>query len=138
MKIVERWGPLGSRILIAVIFTVLGFSKLGNPSAAAAVIAAKGLPLATLLAVVAGILECAGGISILIGMYARYTALILVVYLVPVTLVFHNPAGLDAAHAQIQVHELLKNLAIMGGLIAIAAFGSGPFSIDARRRKRTF
>lgn len=137
MKMLERWGPLFSRVLIAVIFVVLGFSKLGNPSAVAAEIAAKGLPMATLIAIVAGLIECAAGLSILMGLFARYSALALSVYLVPVTLVFHNPAGLDAVQALMQAHEILKNLAIIGGLVAIAAFGSGPLSVDSRRRKRT-
>ncbi len=52
------------------------------------------------------------------------------------TLIFHNPAGLEGMAAQLEVVQVLKNLAIIGGLVAIASFGPGRVSIDARLRAR--
>jgi putative oxidoreductase len=54
--------------------------------------------------------------------------------MIPVTAVFHNPwAAGDAAQVQQQMIHFLKNLAIMGGLLHLSAFGPGYFSIEARR-----
>ena len=54
-------------------------------------------------------------------------------FLIPVTLVFHNPAGLDPALAKQQMIHLLKNVSIMGGMLGLFAFGPGGFSLDAKK-----
>jgi putative oxidoreductase len=129
-KTLEQYGPLGARVSLALIFLVSGVSKLADPGAVAGYIAAKGLPLATLLAVSAGVLEVAGGLLVLLGLRARWGALALAAFLVPTTLIFHNPIGLEGMAAQMETIQLMKNLAIMGGLLAIGAFGPGSLSLD--------
>ena len=60
-------------------------------------------------------IEIGGGLLLLTGFKARYAALALALFLVPVTLVFHNPAHQD------QMVNFLKNLAIIGGLLVTAS-----------------
>lgn len=131
-KTLEQYGPLGARVLLALIFVMSGFSKLGDPTATAGYIASKGLPAGMFLAVAVGALEIAGGVSVLLGLWARVGALALAVFLVPATIIFHNPAGLTGMQAQMEMIQVMKNLAIMGGLLAVAAFGSGAYSLDAK------
>lgn len=132
MKTLDRFGPLAARVAIALMFLSSGLFKLADPASTGGYIASKGLPLGTFLAVAAGVFELAGGASVLLGLRARWGALALVAFLIPVTFVFHNPWGLQGMAAQLEMIQVMKNLAIAGGLLAIAAFGSGPVSLDAR------
>jgi putative oxidoreductase len=70
---------------------------------------------------------------IAIGWNARWAAAAIFLYVIPVTLVFHNPAGLAPAEAQQQMINLLKNVSIMGGMLGLFAFGPGGFSLDAKK-----
>jgi putative oxidoreductase len=60
----------------------------------------------------------------------------LAVFLVPVTAIFHNPAGLAGMEAQTQVIQVLKNLAIIGGLLSVASWGAGALSLEVRSTKQ--
>lgn len=132
MDKLEKYGSLAGRVLIALIFVLSGFLKLTDTVGTAGYIASKGLPIANVLAVVAGVVEIAGGASLILGLKTRWGALLLAAYLIPVTLIFHNPAGLEGMAAQMEKVQFMKNLAIFGGLLAVAALGAGPVSLDAR------
>jgi putative oxidoreductase len=132
----DRYGPLAGRSALALIFIVSGLGKLADPATTGAYIASKGLPLATLLAVLAGAIEVAGGLSVVLGARARWGALALAAFLVPVTIIFHNPAGLEGMAAQMEMIQVFKNLAILGGLLTVASLGAGPVSVDSRLAAR--
>jgi len=72
-----------------------------------------------------------GGIGVVLGFKARWAAVALLVFLVPVTLVFHNFWFAPANGQQIQIVNFLKNLSIAGGALIVFAKGAGAFSIDA-------
>jgi putative oxidoreductase len=135
-KSLDRFGPLAARLALALIFVMSGFGKLADPGAVAGYIASKGLPLASLLAVLAAALEIAAGLALALGAKTRWAALALAAFLVPVTLLFHNPAGLAGMAAQQEMIQVFKNLAIIGGLVALASFGPGRLSLDARMASR--
>jgi uncharacterized membrane protein YphA (DoxX/SURF4 family) len=63
--------------------------------------------------------------------YSLFTATL---FLIPATLIFHTPlgGGFPAEQVQLQQAMMLKNLAIMGGLLAIVVYGAGELSLDAR------
>lgn len=130
-----RYGSLVGRAALAAIFIVSGFGKLAGPAATAAYIASKGLPLPMAAAIAAGVLELAGGIALLAGYRTRSASLALTAFLVPATVLFHNPTGLVGMDAQMQLIHALKNLAIMGGLLSVATWGAGPIALDARKRE---
>ncbi len=129
-----------ARTLFALIFLMapLGHFTRGAIDAAAA----KGVVVPSLLVPVSGVLAFVGGLCIALGYAARVGAWLLVLFLVPVTLVMHRFWGLgDAAQAAMQQVQFMKNLALLGGALLIAHFGSGPYSLDepsepsaARRR----
>lgn len=123
---------LAGRVLLAVIFAVSGMMKLAAPTATATYIASHGLPVPLAAGLLAGLLELAGGVLLAVGFQTRWAALVLAAFLVPVTAIFHNPLGLSGAEAQLQIAQVLKNLAIMGGLLFVAGTGPGPFSLEAR------
>jgi len=131
----EKYGSLVARLAVAAIFVHGGWSKLGGLEGTAAYIAAKGLPAAELGALLAALLELFGGLAIALGFGTRWAALALAIFLVPTTWLFHNPIGLEPAAAQMQMIQVYKNLAIAGGLVALAAFGAGPLALEARARR---
>ena len=63
------------------------------------------------------------------GWQARWGATALFLWLIPVTFVFHAYWGLPADQVQMQFILFQKNLAVMGGLLYVIAFGSGPYSL---------
>ncbi|MBP9144219.1 MAG: DoxX family protein [Thermoanaerobaculia bacterium] len=131
----EKYGSLVARFAVAAIFVYGGWGKLNGLDGTAAYIASKGLPAAELGALFAALLELVGGLAIALGIGTRWAALALAIFLVPATWLFHNPIGLDAAAAQMQMIHVYKNLAIAGGLLAFTAFGAGPLALEARTRR---
>jgi putative oxidoreductase len=124
---------LVGRILLAVIFVVSGFGKLMAIDGTVAYMTSGGVPMANLLVYAVILVELVGGLLIMVGYQTRAVALVVFLFLIPVTLLFHNPAA-NPAQAQMQTIQLLKNLAIMGGMLNLMAFGAGAWSLDGRRR----
>lgn len=124
------FGLLIARILISFIFIFSGITKFMNFDATAQMMAAKGITLAPFFLVVAGSLEILGGLAILLGFYTRIGALLLIVFLIPTTLIFHDFWNFQGDEMQMQMSNFLKNITIMGGLLYVACTGAGKLSID--------
>jgi putative oxidoreductase len=129
-----RYTPLLARLLLALIFVVSGGGKLVDPNHAIGMLADKAMPAPTVLAYLAGLTELGCGLALLFGCGARYAAMILFLFLIPTTYLFHNPVGLTGAAKQMQLIHLMKNLAIMGGLLMVVAHGAGAVSFDASKQ----
>lgn len=124
-------GILLSRILVSQIFLFSGVNKIFAFEKTAGYMAAAGMKMTGLFLVLAIAFEIVGGLCVLLGYFARLGALALLLFLVPVTLVFHRNVA-DPA----QAIQLAKNLAIMGGLLAILSVGGGEFSLRPPGRKK--
>ncbi len=125
------------RILVAAIFVLSGVNKMGDFGGTTALMMSAGLPMVELLLVVTILIEVVGGLMLVIGWQTRAAALVLLLFMIPVTVVFHNPwAAAESAIAQQQMIHFLKNLAIMGGLLNLLAFGAGAFSVEACQADR--
>ena len=124
---------LCGRILFSLIFILSSFPLFSGHYVAYA--AQSGVPAASLAVPAAGVFALVGGLSVLFGYHARLGALLLVVFLIPVTLYMHNFWSVAEPAASIgQQTHFLKNVAMLGGALLIAYFGAGPWSLDARRR----
>jgi putative oxidoreductase len=122
----KAYGTLVGRILIGVIFVMSGINKIADPQGTQQYMAAMGLTTATTFLYAGAVfLEVAGGLSVLLGVWAKWGATALFVFMIPTTLLFH--ANFDD---QNQTIHFLKNLAIMGGLLYVAIYGSGRLSVD--------
>ncbi len=124
--------PLG-RILFSLIFITAGFGHFSKATIGFA--ASQGVPLASIAVPFSGVLVLLGGLSVALGYKAKWGALLLTVFLVPVTIMMHKFWGLaDPMAARVQQIMFMKNVTMLGGVLLIAYFGVGPFSLDARRR----
>lgn len=124
---------LAGRALIALLFIPAGLSKIGNFAGVAGYIASKGVPLPELCAALAIAAEVGLGLLILLGWQTRWAALGLAVFTVVITFIFHNFWAVPAEMVMAQQQAFFKNIAVVGGLLAMSAWGAGGWSVDARR-----
>ncbi|WP_341675546.1 DoxX family protein [Niveibacterium sp. SC-1] len=134
MNAVEKFAPLLGRILIAVLFIPAGIGKLKGFEGTVQYIASQGLPLPQVGAVVAIVVEVLVALALLVGFKGRIAALILALFTLATALCFHQYWAAAPEQVMAQSINFFKNMAIAGGLLFVAAFGPGPFSIDTRKR----
>lgn len=118
-----------SRIFLAILFILAGWSKLTGLEGTAQYFGAIGLPMPMVTAVLVGLIEFVGGLAILIGFQTRIAAVVVALFTIGATLIAHMDfaEGMNALMAQ-------KNLAIAGGLLLLAVTGAGAYSVDRRGR----
>lgn len=121
----KRLVPLLGRIFLSAIFLLAGLDKIAHPALNQDYMARYGVPYSSVFLVVAILVEVLGGLSILLGFKARWGAAGLALFLVLATLIFHTDFS-----DEVQIGIFLRNLSILGGLLLIAHFGPGAFSLD--------
>jgi len=124
---------LVGRILLGLIFVLSGFAKISGFDGTAGYIASKGLPLPQLLAALTIVVEFGGGLALMAGLYTRQAVVALAVFSLLTAVVFHNFWAAPQGEQMMQQINFMKNLAIAGGMLVVAAFGPGRLSVDARR-----
>jgi putative oxidoreductase len=116
--------PIG-RIFYSLIFILSGPKHFAAGTMAYA--ASQGVPMAKLLVPASGVLALVGGLSILLGIKAKWGAWMIVLFLVPVTLTMHKFWGLADPHmAMMQQINFMKNMSMLGAALMITHLGSGP------------
>jgi putative oxidoreductase len=119
------------RTLLAALFLMSGLSKLGAAAATTDHIASAGLPLPGVVYALALVIEIGGGLLLLLGYQAKPVAAALALFTIVAAVLFHNHFT-----DQNQIIHFLKNFAIAGGLLQVAAAGAGRLSLDERRLQR--
>lgn len=97
-----------------------------------------GLPFPVPLLAVAVVGQLIGGLSLLLGLWTRWGATILILFLVGVTALVHNfwIYAPDSTEYLVEAIAFLKNLGLLGGLLMVLAFGPGGFAADTFLRKK--
>src|ERR1700730_13162398 len=121
-----------ARVLMAVIFLLSGFHKLTDFAGTATFGGSIGFPAPQLFTVLAILFELGGGIGLLIGFKTRWSTVALMIFLLIATFAVHVPMmkDPDPAKAQNQMAHVLKNLAILGGLLKFLLDGAGAYAVD--------
>ena len=131
MKIVVLLG----RILFSLIFLFTITGHFSSPAIGYA--ASQGVPAASFLVPLSGVIAFAGGLSIVFGYKARLGALLIIIFLVPVTLLMHAFWKVtDPMAQQMQMAMFMKNVSMTGAAMLITYFGAGPLSIDEKLARR--
>lgn len=133
MNALQNPFALLARLLMAALFLPAGISKIGGFAGTAGYIGSVGLPLPEVGAVIAILVEVIAPILLIIGLFTRPAALVLAVFTLVASLFFHAYWSVPAEQAFMQSLLFWKNVGVIGGLLAIAAFGAGAFSVDAKR-----
>ena len=126
----QNFALLLGRIGLALIFILSGYGKLRGYDAAAQYMVAHGLPGGLLPLVIFA--ELGGGLAVLFGFLTRWAALGLCVFTLLAAFFIHS----DFANQE-QWINFMKNIAIAGGFLVLAAHGPGSIALDALRRRRS-
>jgi putative oxidoreductase len=131
------------RILLPLVFVVSGIQKLTNVSGIARSLANNNVPIPEQIipyigglskyeagGYAVGSVEVICGLMILIGLKARWGALILVVFTACTIFFVHHFWDMQGEAFAANMTQALKNLSIIGGLLLIVACGSGPSALD--------
>ncbi len=118
--------PLIARILVGLIFVMSGFNKITGFEGTQQYMASHGIPMTAVLLTAAIAVEILGGLSVILGLWARVGAAGLFLLLIPATLIFHTDFSQET-----QMIMFLKNLSIMGALLFVMAYGSGEYRLAA-------
>ena len=132
-QLVQKYGPLIARVLLAQLFIVSGIGKIGRFAGTAAFMAGAGLPMANALLVLTIVLELGGGILLVLGWRARWVATAMFGFTFLTAVMFHAFWNANPVDLPNQLNNFMKNLSIMGGMLYVIAYGAGPLSLDSRR-----
>ncbi|MCS7030161.1 MAG: DoxX family protein [Gloeomargarita sp. SKYG116] len=125
-SVLQSWVPLVARVFLSAVFIRAGITKILNPEGTQAYMAKFGVPGWLLIPTIMVLLV--GGLSVLLGYKARWGAALLIGFLIPATLIFHTDFSQN-----LEVIQFFKNLALMGGLLLVVAYGAGSLSLDQPR-----
>lgn len=112
-----------ARALMAAVFILSGVGKLGAVTVTQGYMQAYGIPSELLASTIA--FEIGAGTLLLIGLGTRVVAVLLAGFSLITAAIFHSDFN-----DQIQMVMFLKNLAMTGGFLAIAAHGAAGLSLD--------
>ena len=125
-----KYIPLAARICLCIIFINSGIGKIFGFAGTASMMAGQGLPIPEVLLIFTIAFQLLGGLSLLFGYKVKIGSILLILFLIPATLVFHNPiANPD------ELNSFLKNIGLIGGLLMVIYAGAGALSIDASTEK---
>ena len=117
-----KYLPLAARICLSLIFLKAGISHIIGYSDTVSMMANKGLPIPNILLIFTIIFQLLGGLSLLLGYKVKIGSILLILFLIPASFAFHNPAT--------DINGFLKNIGLIGGLLMVMYAGAGALSID--------
>ena len=129
---------LVARIMLAILFVQGGYNKLfGGTAGTVAYMTSHGIPFPNILVWGAIAVELGVGLCLMAGLLARWAALVLAAYTLALGLIFHAYWLAPAADARFARIIFFNHLSIIGGMLAIVAFGGGCLSLDAPMRPKS-
>ena len=126
---------LFGRLALAALFLPAGLSKISGFEGTVGYINSVGLPLASLAAVIAILVEVGGGLALITGLFTRSAALVLAAFTAVATLSFHAFWAVRAEQAFMQQLMFYKNVGVVGGLLVLAAHGAGSWAHGAKHHQ---
>ena len=125
---------LVARMLLALLFIPAGWGKIAGFAGVTGYIASKGVPLPEVCAALAIAAELGLGLLLLVGFQARWAALGIAIFTAVITFIFHAFWAVPPEQVMMQQQAFFKNIAVVGGLLTVVAWGAGPLSLDGNKR----
>ena len=124
------WVSALGRVGLAALFLWSGYGKLVHMDGNLGYMKAFGVPAPELFIWPALLAELIGGAMLMLGLKARWAALVLIAFTLPATFIFHAYWAVPADQVMNAQIHFMKNLAILGGLLTVVAHGSGRVALD--------
>jgi len=118
------------RVLLSIIFIVAGWGKIAGFEGTALYVATA-LPFPEVITALVIIIELGGGLMLLLGWKTKFAAWTLAIFTLAAAGIFHSNLA-----DPMQSGQFMKNLAIAGGMLYVAAVGAGRYSLDTRLGKK--
>lgn len=125
----EKVTQLLARLMMGQIFLIAGLQKIGGYEGIQGYMESAGVPGMLLPLVI--LVEAGGGLALIIGWQTKLVAMVLALFTLAAAVLFHNNVA-----DQMQMIMFMKNIAISGGLMLLAVYGAGGYSVDSHRNKR--
>lgn len=123
-EVINNVSTLTGRILIALMFIMAGYSKIGGYEGTQGYMESVGVPGLLLPAVIA--LELLGGIAVLVGYQTKVAAFLLAGFTLLAAILFHSDFS-----QQMQMILFMKNLAISGAFLLLFVHGPGQWAVNS-------
>lgn len=125
---------LVGRLLMASLFLTAGIPKVlqGYGGGFAKYLGMMGVPYPEIVGVVAVAIEVLVPIALILGLWPRLSALLLIAFVLVATGLAHRYWEFAEAQQQAQMNNFLKNIAIIGGLLFYYVSGPGAWSLAGR------
>lgn len=123
-----KYLPLAARICLCLIFFKAGISHILGFGETVEMMTSQGLPLANILLAGTIVFQLLGAVFLLLGFQVKLGFILLIIFLIPASVIFHNPTDPS------QINDFLKNIGLIGGLLMLIYAGSGALSIDGVNR----
>lgn len=130
MKTNDGYKLLAARVLLSAIFIMGGIGKITGWEGSVGYTGSV-LPYPELFTAIAIVLELGGGLMLLFGYKIKWAIKGLIVFTLAASVLYHN----DFAD-QTQMIMFMKNIAIVGGLLALCVVGAGSVSCDGKCEKK--
>ena len=120
-KYINRIG----RILFGLIFIASGLSKIGDWDKTISYMESHNMVFSPFFLIMAILLQVAGGLSIITSYKTKIGTILLMIFILPATFIFHNFWALSAETEleiiiqQAEMVSFLKNITIIGALLLI-------------------
>lgn len=124
------WLILLARILLMILYVTAGWQKMLGFGGTVGAMAAYGLPIPTVAAIVVVVIEFLVGIALVIGVWTRPLALLMAVYTLATAFIGHHYWTMTGAAYGANFINFYKNVSIVGGLLLLCVTGAGKYSID--------
>ncbi|MFM2034385.1 MAG: hypothetical protein RJA32_1020 [Pseudomonadota bacterium] len=135
MKPIENTANLIGRILIASLFLPAGVSKLMSFDGTVAYFTSLGMAIPSLMTIGVIAIEILGGLALILGYKTRIAAVVLALFTIGASIIGHAYWAAPADQAFVAKLLFYKNMAIVGGLLILAAVGAGQLSVDKAKSK---
>lgn len=124
------------RLMLASLFLPAGIGKITGFAGTVGYISSVNMPLPNVAAAVALVVEVLGSVALILGWKTRWAALVLAFFTLVASFYFHAFWAVPAEQHMVQQLMFSKNMAVVGGLLVLAAFGPGAWSVDGARAGR--
>lgn len=121
------------RLLLALLFLPAGWGKLTGFAGSVGYTASGGVPMPEIATALALVVEIGGALALIFGLGTRWAALVLAFFTLVASFYFHKYWAVPADQVMMMKLMFFKNMAVVGGLLGLAAWGAGAWSLDARR-----